>query len=765
MRSAPIVGTKAGTWAMFAVNYALGADSAYVGVGYMKPPYSHQRPHWIVQLLSSRADLDNWYQDLVGTPEHYHYLAAFDKTVPAWNDGKPVAAASGDPDVHVGATPSVRDQLAHLDRLVAAHENYWVSVAERNPHSSVVIDFLRRYWDPWFGAWMHARSHLDRQRMVVDAQGYSHEEPVPARTDEVSALVHEAAKGLSGLREFAAQSGIPTPDLGTSRHGFVSPEPPNVASHEGGPPMSAHSGWDHVGADKSYREIAIEAVRSSPSASAYGYLRSGIRQKVYLFPSIDDARDWYATAPHEPYDYRAVFSSSDFRSPVAEDFGGRKVVGIGADKSYREVASQAVRNSPPSSAYGYLRTGLHQRVYLFGSVDDASAWFGQEHDRARVSLEPVYDYLAIFASSDLRTPVAEDIGSAGTVSSGDPAVGHWLLPLALGLPAGALGGYYYRKWQETHPGKILPWVSGDADVGCDPSVGAYPWYDIYEPGPMILRNGPALDFVGADTDAARRRAWPRTKALIQSAIHETALQSHLSPEHVFVWSLESTGDTQVVPFSSYDQALDYMRDRIHTDHVALALFDQTSPHWPNPVNWTKNDDPAYEAVIADQIARHGAGPGRGMESVSARMSREAAEAAHAESISARMSREAAARATSSGVVGAWPWVDVVGLEVVGQAIDTLRRQAGVLAQEVASPLVLVLRDGRNRWQYGKFRSPGEAIDRFARMTSDPDLFVYAALFDKSDPRFPEPIDETIGAATPSATGAQPTIQRLLPKAA
>jgi len=692
-RAAPLVGTKAGTWAMFALDYALNADSTFVGVAYLKPLRSYQRPRWIVQLLSSRADLDSWYQDLVGTPDRYHYLAAFDKTVTAWADGKPVAAASGDPDVRVGAAPPVRDQLAHLDRLIAVHENYWVSVAEYNPHSVVMRDFLRRYWDPWFGTWMLARGKLDHQRTVVDPQGYAHEESMPARTEEVASLVREAGRGLSGLREYAAEHGIPTPDLGTARHGFVSPEPPNVASHEGGPQMSAHAGWDHVG----------------------------------------------------------------------------------ADASYREIASQAIRSSPPSSAYGYLRTGLHQRVYLFGSIDDARAWFGQEHDRQRVSLEPVYDYLAVFASTDLRTPVAEDIGSAGTVASGDPDVGHWLLPLALGVPAGALGGYYYRKWQEEHPGKILPWVSGEPWVdlvGCD-QVGAYPWYDIYEPGPMILRNGPALDFVGsepwvdlvgADGDAARRRAWPRTKALINSAISDVLnTDSYDAAPASYVWSLESNGIPQIAPFASYDQALDYMRDRIHTDHVALALFDKNSPHWPNPVNWTKNDDPAYASVIEQQVAKYTPqgrahltptvrvppGAGRGTESVSARLSREAAMAAHA---------------STSGVVGAWPWLDVVGLEVVGQAIDVLRRQAGVLAQEVSAPLVLVVRDDRNRWQYGKFRGLDEAIDRFSRMTGDPDLFVYAALFDKSDPRFPLPIDETIGGAVPSA-GAQPTIQRLLPKAA
>jgi hypothetical protein len=52
----------------------------------------------------------------------------------------------------------------------------------------------------------------------------------------------------------------------------------------------------------------------------------------------------------------------------------------------------------------------------------------------------------------------------------DPQVGHWLLPLALGVPAGALGGYFYRRWQEGHPGKYIPWISGEVDGDGDEDV-------------------------------------------------------------------------------------------------------------------------------------------------------------------------------------------------------------------------------------------------------------------------------------------------------
>ena len=54
-----------------------------------------------------------------------------------------------------GGVP-VRGQLSRLDRLVAAHETYWAAVAQNNLRSTVMRDFLRQHWDPWFTRWMDA---------------------------------------------------------------------------------------------------------------------------------------------------------------------------------------------------------------------------------------------------------------------------------------------------------------------------------------------------------------------------------------------------------------------------------------------------------------------------------------------------------------------------------------------------------------------------------------------------------------------------------
>lgn len=376
---------------------------------------------------------------------------------------------------------------------------------------------------------------------------------------------------------------------------------------------------------------------------------------------------------------------------------------VGADVGYRDVAIQAVTSAyhqRPSQALGYLRTGVQQKVYLFGALDDARAWY----DSQRGLLESG-DYAAVFAGTNLHSPIAENFGSA-VVSGHDPAeVGSWFLPFALGLPAGGLGGYYYRKWQEAHPGRVIPWISGDI-VGAVDHLTAAP-HDEY----------------------MRRRAWPQTKALIQSAVREVLDSSSAYPAEAYVWSLEAPsvssrpgvelyGTTTITPFASHDQALDYMRDRIQTDHVALALFDRRNPHWPNPVNWNKSNDPSHEPVIAQQIAKYAHGP-------SARAAGEVGE-----------------------LVGSGPWYTIVGA-----ALDLLRRQAKAAAQDMPGRVIGTRRDASSSWQLKSFHSTDDADDWFGHAVAEPAAFTYAAYFSKDANGIPYLENEAIGGArTRSITG-------------
>lgn len=224
-----VVGSKAGAWANQALDYALNTDSPFVAVAYLTPAAGssyYTRTHWVVYAMRSRQDLDDWYKTFVAYSDRYHYIAAYDKTTPEWNAGRPIAVTA-EPGAYtsgdiVGAV-SIRDQLSRLDQLVAAHETYWAAVAQYNPRSALMREFLSRYWDPWFTNWTLARSRLDHQRTVYD-QGYSRSETALAPEGAVAGFVREAAQGLTAMREFAAQRGIPTVDLGTSQHGFVHPE-------------------------------------------------------------------------------------------------------------------------------------------------------------------------------------------------------------------------------------------------------------------------------------------------------------------------------------------------------------------------------------------------------------------------------------------------------------------------------------------------------------------------------------------------------------
>jgi len=378
---------------------------------------------------------------------------------------------------------------------------------------------------------------------------------------------------------------------------------------------------------------------------------------------------------------------------------------------YRDVARAAVTDvRQQAPVLGYLRLGSAQHVYLFQAMDDAHAWFNQRHQSP-----DGYDYVAVFVAADLHAPVVEDFG--GAVVSGcfgppvgndqvEDEVGHWFLPLALGVPAGAYAGYRYRKWQEDHPGKMVPWVSGDDDDDDDVDVGTYPWVSIQDLGPpRFMPYGPWLNIIG--DDAARRHAWPTVRALIRSAIDEVHASMHDHPAPAFVWCLESHGGTQIVPLESYDQAIAYARDRNRSgDCAAVASFDRSSPHWPNPVSWYKSDDPSYEGVIAEQLARHG-----------------------------------------GTTVSGGPWVDMIGADPhVGEALDVLRRQAKAAAEELPARVIGAARNGAGNWQIKQFKSVDDADDWFGSVTRDPSSFTYACYFDKNDPMYPVPLNETIGTA-------------------
>ena len=597
-------------------------------------------------------------------------------------------------DSYVGAVP-VRGQLSRLDRLVAAHETYWPAVAQQNPQSPVMRDFLRRHWDPWFSRWMETRSRLDRRQTSVDATGSLSSQLVPASDETVASFVRESAGGLSSIRQIAADNRIPMPDLGTSRHGILPAEEPRVTS-----------------AAETYNKVTEDTARGNLTA------REG-------------ERDMSA--------YTGNY--------------------IGADgQSYPEIAARAVRSvhaQHRSPFYGYIRSGINQKIYLFPRLDDASAWFSQH-----VQLQPDHDYAAVFSAANLRAPVAGMEHFQRTTVGCAPHVGSWW-PFLLGLPLGGVGGYFLRRWQEQNPGLALPFVppgqlpapkippeamalapttSGDPYVGgpwldlvgqdygysdgvSDGYAVGGPWVDVvgqdYDYGygdPSV--GGPWLDIVGAQADDARRREWPQTKALIQSAISDVTSYDAIYPAAAYVWTLDAPasspyagrspssvvileGTTNIVPFSSQGEALKYLREVAQTRPVALAMFERSSEHWPNPVAWRKSDQPDHESVIAQHVASK----------------------------------------TPTQASGEYIGADTV----IGAAIDDVRRRAQTLANKRAGNVIGVIHTSKDGlWHTLAFRSADDADDWLNTATQDQNAYTYAAYFDKDGDSWPSPYIEKIG---------------------
>ena len=476
--------------------------------------------------------------------------------------------------------------------------------------------------------------------------------------------------------------------------------------------MNAHAG-NYIGADgQSYPEAASQAVRSvhaQHQSPYYGYIRSGANQKIYLFPLLEDARSWFGqhTELQPIHDYAALFSAANLRAPMPgmEHF---MRTNVGCDPH--------VGNWWPL-LLGLPLGGLGG--YFFRRWQEAS---GQAVPFVPASSFPAPPSLAPAPPSKVGGPWldVQDYGQDYGYGYRD------------GVSDGVSDGYAVGgPWRDiADPSVGGPWLDiADPSVGgpwldiADPSVGG-PWLDIA--GPSV--GGPWLDIVGAqDDDVARRGSWPQTKALIQSAIDEVKGYAASYPTEAYVWTLDAPasapyagqtpgsvvtleGTTNVVPFSSQGEALNYLREVAQTKPVVLAMFERSSPHWPNPVAWRKSDQPDHESVFAQYVA-----------------SRSPTQAS-----------------------GTYAGADTV----VGTAIDNVRRRAQSLADKRAGNVIGVIHTSKDGlWHTIAFRSSDDADDWLGTVTHDPSSYTYAAYYDKGDFQWPHPVNEKIGGArTPSRPG-------------
>lgn len=189
----------------------------------------------LVQGFGTRADAQDRLARIAGPAHGYVFCAVYSASPAVGNEGTRLSELAlwtddrfvrlpddGErivgpdlPDLHSGpviGAVSAEAQLAHLDRLVPLHETFWSDLAQRrwnrrddDERSMAALrevrDFMRKHWDPWFAKWLYIRPQVP-----------------PSLIED---FIPGAAEGLSVLRLYAAEAGIPTPDLGQALHGVV----------------------------------------------------------------------------------------------------------------------------------------------------------------------------------------------------------------------------------------------------------------------------------------------------------------------------------------------------------------------------------------------------------------------------------------------------------------------------------------------------------------------------------------------------------------
>jgi hypothetical protein len=288
-------------------------------------------------------------------------------------------------------------------------------------------------------------------------------------------------------------------------------------------------------------------------------------------------------------------------------------------------------------------------------------------------------------------------------------------------------------------------------------VGNEPWMNIVgnEPWMNIVGNemvgcgdgysvgGPWVEFapwIGAQVDdAARRQASAHARSLIQSAIRDIAEYTpSMPPANYYVWWLPAPSPSpadrpnvvfkptpQILSFTSLNEAKDYVRALgQQSDVVARAVFDKTSRHWPNPVTWSKSDNPEYLSMIAQYVTDRSSTTATGQYIDSEYIEH---------------------------MVGAT--TEAAKLE---EAKNTLRARARSMAQKRAGDAIGVIHTSRdNLWHALAFDNPDDADDWLNTATQDQNAYTYAAYFDKRGDSWPAPYIEKFGGYGRAAPGPRP----------
>ena len=179
---------------------------------------------------------------------------------------------------------------------------------------------------------------------------------------------------------------------------------------------------------------------------------------------------------------------------------------------------------------------------------------------------------------------------------------HYDSPAFGGTARHLFDGAFVAGWPDS-TGDNMHTIGAELTALSTPGFGFRSWYQPYYGYPY------SGVFLGASPPGTIT-----TRALIQSAIEDVAVAEdpNFSPisgygfKHWYWVLYPSTEEpfSAVGATSSHNEALAEMRKLRHELRpLALAVFDKTSPHWPNPVAWTKTDDPTYDQAIARRLAK------------------------------------------------------------------------------------------------------------------------------------------------------------------
>ena len=202
-------------------SHVAAQPGSFIGVVLQKPAPDDANglPVWSTYAFPTLEALTSWYDDWVGTPALYGYLAAIDRSrssdEPIFEAGAGARIASGHDRVgarHIADAPGPRAmEYGSYDRLrdlIAQHETFWSEVMQRHPDSDLMKWWMQERWDPFFANWTDLIAH-GISKVDIDVIGdqfnylnglrqeaHQHQIPLPPASDPaMTAVVVGAAVG------------------------------------------------------------------------------------------------------------------------------------------------------------------------------------------------------------------------------------------------------------------------------------------------------------------------------------------------------------------------------------------------------------------------------------------------------------------------------------------------------------------------------------------------------------------------------------------